>query len=244
MKSAQKIFSLLLTATTLTGLVACGGGGGGDSTDKIAPKFVSASTDTAGKTVVLAFDEPLLATTAPAGAFSVAVAGANASITGVTASYTGVTLTLGTAIAYGQTITATYTAPANDAGTSNAAIQDNAGNDAASVSSSEVSNKVANPSVVPAGITVKLNAAAATPLANGEFSAPSGAKVNISDTQVRLGSSSSSTKDAAGNTATTSTTIHAMSASTYEATFNNTPSGGVTTITFSNVPYTLKLRWQ
>lgn len=243
MKSAQKIFSLLFTATTLTGLVACGGGGD-DSSDKTAPKFVSASTDTAGKTVVLAFDEALSATSAPAGAFSVAVAGANATITGVTASGTGVTLTLGTAITYGQAVNVTYTAPANDANTSNAAIQDSVGNDAASISSSAVNNKVADPNAVPAGVTVKINNAAATPLANGEYSAVSGAKVTVQDAQARLGSFSTSTMDSSGNSATTSMSISSMNASTYDATFNTTPSGGLTTITFSTVPYTLKLRWQ
>lgn len=243
MKLAQKTLSLLLTVTALTGLMACGGGGG-DSSDKTAPKLVSASTDTAGKTVVLAFDDLLSTTTAPAGAFSVAVAGANATITGVTANATGVTLTLGTAIAYGQTVTATYTAPASDATTSNAAIQDAFGNDAASFSSSAVSNKVANPNAVPAGVSVSLNGAAATPSANGEFTAAIGTKVTVQDAQSRLGNSSSSSKDASGNNAATSMSIHSMSATRYEVTVTNAPAGGLTSIEFSSVPYTLKMRWQ
>ncbi len=125
--------------------------------DTAPPVFASATVN--GGSLVLAYSDtsPLDAAHAPAGgAFTVLVDGTAVAVTAVTvngAAHT-VTLTLATPVTNGQAVTVAYTDPTfgNDAN----AIQDAAGNDAASLPATPVANNT--PPVVvtppPAGTTV------------------------------------------------------------------------------------------
>ena len=103
--------------------------------DTVAPTFVSAAMNGLKTKVVLTYDEDLGATTAGSGAFGVSVNSSSRGVTGVSISGSTVELTLASSVNEGETVTFTYTAPGVSAATSNSAIQDLAGNDAASVSS-------------------------------------------------------------------------------------------------------------
>ena len=103
--------------------------------DTVAPTFVSAAMNGLKTKVVLTYDEDLGATTAGSGAFGVSVNSSSRGVTGVSISGSTVELTLASSVNEGETVTFTYTAPSVSAATSNSAIQDLAGNDAASVSS-------------------------------------------------------------------------------------------------------------
>jgi uncharacterized repeat protein (TIGR02059 family) len=99
-----------------------------------APVFMAATTSADGLTVQMLFDQPLQVTpTAPASAFAVMVAAAAATISAVTVTGSQVNLTLSAAITHGQAVTVAYTAPAAAAATTNAAVQNAAGEDAAYV---------------------------------------------------------------------------------------------------------------
>ncbi len=101
--------------------------------DTTPPTFTSATTSADGLKVILTYNEPLNATTAAKTAFAVKVAGAAATVNSVSVNGSTVELTLATAVAQGQAVTVGYTAPAANAATSNAAVQDTAGNDAATL---------------------------------------------------------------------------------------------------------------
>ena len=107
----------------------------GSTYDTVAPTFVSAAMNGLKTKVVLTYDEDLGATTAGSGAFGVSVNSSSRGVTGVSISGSTVELTLASSVNEGETVTFTYTAPSVSAATSNSAIQDLAGNDAASVSS-------------------------------------------------------------------------------------------------------------
>jgi uncharacterized repeat protein (TIGR02059 family) len=105
--------------------------------DTTPPVFQSAGVD--GATLTLTYNETLDAAQPPAAsAFTVTANGAPDSVTGVSVSGSVVTLTLGTAVTNGQAVTVAYRDPsgANDA----LAIQDAAGNDAASLATTPVGN--------------------------------------------------------------------------------------------------------
>jgi uncharacterized repeat protein (TIGR02059 family) len=106
-----------------------------------APVFQSAATSSDGSKVVLTYGEALSATTAAASAFAVTVDGAAATVTGVAVVGSTVELTLAAAVKNDQLVTVAYTDPtaADDAN----AVQDAAGNDAASLSATAVSNQSA-----------------------------------------------------------------------------------------------------
>jgi uncharacterized repeat protein (TIGR02059 family) len=100
------------------------------------PALISINVSTAdGKTVVLTYNETLNATTAPASAFSVVSAGRTTVPTTAVASGSTVTLTLPTGAEGSGTVVVNYTAPAVNTATTNAAVQDSAGNDAVSLPS-------------------------------------------------------------------------------------------------------------
>jgi uncharacterized repeat protein (TIGR02059 family) len=119
-----------LTTTTVTNAVV----------DSVAPTLQSSTTSTDGSKVTLTFSEALHATTAAAGQFSVNVAGVTQTPTAVAVSGSTVQLSLSTLITYGQSVTVSYSDPttSNDS----AAVQDLAGNDAASITASAVTNAV------------------------------------------------------------------------------------------------------
>ncbi|WP_266125820.1 BapA/Bap/LapF family large adhesin [Acinetobacter bereziniae] len=118
---------------------------GGDTT---APTFVSAAVDTTGTSLTLTYSEALDGTHPPAvGDFTVTAGGQVVTVTGVTVVGSTVVLTLGTPVTAGQAVEVGYTDPT--AGNDLNAIQDAAGNDAASLPATPVSND----STVPGGDT-------------------------------------------------------------------------------------------
>jgi len=109
------------------------------NTEAVAPTLVSAAVNAAGTSLTLTYNEALNSTTAPTGAFAVTVGGVSRSVTGAVVSGSTVVLTLASAALSGAAVTVAYTAPTSDLATTNNAIQDTAGNDAATFNSSAVS---------------------------------------------------------------------------------------------------------
>ncbi|MEY4284587.1 MAG: hypothetical protein RL111_1262, partial [Pseudomonadota bacterium] len=122
--------------------------------DTASPTFVSATTSTDGKKIILTYSEDLGATTAKAEAFTVKVGSTVVAINSVAVVGKTIELTMSTAIKKGDAITFAYQAPASDASTTNTAIQDKTGNDAASQKETVVNNALNG--VVPAP-TLALN---------------------------------------------------------------------------------------
>ncbi|MGY8628421.1 BapA/Bap/LapF family large adhesin [Nitrosomonas europaea] len=109
--------------------------------DTTAPTFVSAATSADGSSLVLTYDEPLDTTHPPAtDDFVVNVDGTPITVSNVTVNGSTVTLELATPVNNGETVTLSYTDPT--AGDDLNAIQDLAGNDAASLLNSPVTNTV------------------------------------------------------------------------------------------------------
>ena len=100
--------------------------------DTTPPTLRSATANTAGTQVTLTFNEPLNATTAVASDFAVSVGATSKTVSSISVSGSTVILTLGTPAASGEVISVAYTAPTPNSATSNSAIQDIAGNDAIS----------------------------------------------------------------------------------------------------------------
>jgi uncharacterized repeat protein (TIGR02059 family) len=100
--------------------------------DTTPPTLRSATANTAGTQVTLTFNEPLNATTAIAGDFAVSVGATSITVSSISVSGSTVILTLGAPAAIGDIISVAYTAPTSNSATSNSAIQDIAGNDAIS----------------------------------------------------------------------------------------------------------------
>ena len=100
------------------------------------PELTGAIVD--GDTLVLNYDEDLDETSEPAtDAFSVTVAGTEHAIDGVSVAGSAVTLTLASAVAAGETVVVSYTAPSDTAASR---IQDLAGNAASSFTDQVVVN--------------------------------------------------------------------------------------------------------
>ena len=131
--------------------------------EAVRPTLTAAATAADGTKVVLTYDETLSSTTAATSAFTVHVSTANAtstpSVSAAAASGTELSLTLGSAVKAGQVVTVDYADPttANDAN----AVQDAAGNDAASLSARAVTNTVAEDATV-AGLSMSLSSATLT----------------------------------------------------------------------------------
>ena len=115
--------------------------------DDIAPVLSSATVN--GTVLTLAWSEPLDAASQPAaGAFTVTVGTAGRTVSGVAVSGSAVTLTLASAVAAGETVTVSYTVPAEaDA----ARIEDAAGNDAAGLTGQAVANETPTANEAPTG---------------------------------------------------------------------------------------------
>ena len=106
--------------------------------DITAPTFSSAATSTDGTKVVLTYDEALSATTAATSDFTVTTGGSANTVTAVAISGSTVELTLTNAVKNDQAVTVAYADPSGSNDTN--AVQDSQGNDAASLSSTSVTN--------------------------------------------------------------------------------------------------------
>ena len=103
-----------------------------------SPIFQSAATNTDGTKVVLTYDEALSATTAAASAFTVTSGGIANDVTAVAISGSTVELTVSRPIPSWHALTVAYADPSGSNDTN--AVQDSQGNDAASLSSTSVTN--------------------------------------------------------------------------------------------------------
>ena len=231
-------------------LAACGGGSGGsvdgNSTakeDVTPPKIVSAALDETGQNILLTFDEALSPTTAPSATFKVSAGTTTVLVGDVAVSGSSVKLKLSNAIALGQTVLLTYSAPDANTAATNQSIQDLVGNDASSITNYSVTVPAApvteNPIILIGGVKPTLNAA-------GEYIATSGAKVTITDTEGRLSTLQISSQNSLGEKASTAQNITTLTANKYEVTFSSVPTGGLTTMTFSSFEpdLVIKLRWK
>ena len=123
------------------------------ATPSEGPVITGATTSTDGTEIILTYHQTLSTTTAASSAFTVSVSTANTapatrSVTALALDDQTITLTVGTAIKAGQTVTVDYADPTavNDAN----AVQDAAGNDAASVTGVAVTNTVVEDATVSA----------------------------------------------------------------------------------------------
>jgi len=116
--------------------------------DTARPSLLTAATGTASTSVVLTFNENMQSTNLPTvGSFQVlgSVTGLH-TVSGLSVSAGVLTLTLGTGLLPTETVSLSYTAPTDSIATSNAALQDLAGNDALSLGTPaplSVVNKIA-----------------------------------------------------------------------------------------------------
>ncbi|MEQ1321573.1 Ig-like domain-containing protein, partial [Acinetobacter guillouiae] len=116
--------------------------------DVTNPLFQSAHVDSSGTQLTLTYSEALdSANLPPSSSFSVNVGGQLVNVTGISVNGNVVILTLGTPVTAGQTVTVGYTDPTT--GNDPNAIQDIAGNDAATLPPTAVDNG----STVPGGDT-------------------------------------------------------------------------------------------
>ena len=138
---SEGVHSLTVIATDATGNSSDPSASFTLTIDTTAPTFVSAATSIDGSSLVLTYDEPLDTTHPPAIAdFVVNVDGTPVTVSNVTVNGSTVTLALATPVNNGETVTLSYTDPT--AGDDLNAIQDLAGNDAASLLNSPVTNTV------------------------------------------------------------------------------------------------------
>ena len=117
-----------------------------DDDDKAAPTFSSAATNSDGTKVVLTYNEALDSTTAAASAFAVTTDGAANAVTAVAVSGSTVELTLTNTVKNDQAVTVAYNDPTSDNDIN--AVQDSAGNDAASLTSTSVTNSTVKDSLL------------------------------------------------------------------------------------------------
>lgn len=108
--------------------------------DLTAPVFQNAAVSSDGTKIVLTYNEALGATVAMAKAFGITVAKKPLAASSVAVDGSTIELSLASTIKSGQLVTLAYKAPKSDAGTSNLATQDSAGNDAISLSKISVTN--------------------------------------------------------------------------------------------------------
>ena len=106
-----------------------------------APGPVLQSASANGSTVTLAYSEALSSVGPAAGSFTITADGVADAVTSATVAGQTVVLTLATPVANGQAVTVGYTDPT--AGNDLNAVQDTAGNDAASVPATAVANNTA-----------------------------------------------------------------------------------------------------
>jgi len=100
------------------------------TTDTVAPVLASSAVNTSGA-AVLTFSETLGATGPSASAFTVTVDGVTLTVTSVTIVGATVVIVTSPRIEAGKAVTIVYNAPSSSSATSNSAIQDATGNDAA-----------------------------------------------------------------------------------------------------------------
>ena len=115
----------------------------------VPPTYVSTAINTAGTIVTLTYSETLSSTTALASAFTVTASGNTVAVSSVAISGSTVQLTLSSVISSEKTLTIAYAAPTASGATTNTAIQDVVGNDAASLTAVSFTNSSTVDQVAP-----------------------------------------------------------------------------------------------
>ena len=115
----------------------------------VPPTYVSTAINTAGTIVTLTYNETLSSTTALASAFTVQASGTDVVVSSVAISGSTVQLTLGSVVSSEKTLTIAYAAPTASGATTNTAIQDVVGNDAASLTAVGFTNSSTVDQVAP-----------------------------------------------------------------------------------------------
>jgi uncharacterized repeat protein (TIGR02059 family) len=129
---ADGIWQVTSTQTSSAGQTSAASTPVSLTVDTTPPTVVSAEMNTAGTQLTITFNEEL-GTTAPAiGDFLITVDGVTVAVTAVSVSGSTAILTLATPATAGQVVGVVYTAPTSSTASSNAAVQDRAGNDALS----------------------------------------------------------------------------------------------------------------
>lgn len=126
--------------------------------DGSAPVAGTPQTSINGNSITITYDETLSATAPTVGAFSVSVNGVSNSVSSVSISGQSIQLTLSFSVINTASVTLAYLDPT--AGNDTNAIQDEAGNDAASITTTSVTNLSTSTSNTSA--TISLNPAAMT----------------------------------------------------------------------------------
>jgi uncharacterized repeat protein (TIGR02059 family) len=128
--------------------------------DGVVPTYISSAVNAIGTKVILNYSEALNETTAAGGTFTVTVAGTIATISSISVVSSTIEITMASRITTGQVVSFTYTDPTsgNDAN----AIQDAAGNDAATLGSTPVTNSSTITKPVFTAPTTGLTATAGT----------------------------------------------------------------------------------
>jgi uncharacterized repeat protein (TIGR02059 family) len=207
------------------------------NTEAVAPTLVSAAVTaetggTAGTKMTLTFSEALSSTTALPSAFTVGVASGSArTVSSAVVSGSTVVLTFTPAVQRTDTVTVAYAAPTpSSLETTNTAVQDSAGNDAASFSATSAMNNSTYDTVAPTFVSAAMNGART--------------KMILTYSEALLASgppaanrfSYKVTKGGTTNTYTPSATV-VVSGSTVEVTLLTTPSTAVVatgdTVTFT-----------
>ena len=134
------------------------------NTEAVAPTLASAAVTaetgaTAGTKMTLTFNEALGSTTALTSAFTVGVAsGSNRTVSSAVVSGSTVVLTFTPAVQRTDTVTIAYAAPTpSSLETTNTAVQDSAGNDAASFSATSAINNSTYDTVAPIFVSAAMN---------------------------------------------------------------------------------------
>lgn len=136
--------------------------------DTTRPSLLTAATGTAATSVVLTFNETMQSTSLPpAGSFQVlgSISGLH-TVSSLSISAGVLTLTLAIGLLPNETVSLSYTAPADSIATGNAALQDMAGNDALSLGTPAplaVANKIA-PLLVSQALALSVDGTALTEL--------------------------------------------------------------------------------
>jgi uncharacterized repeat protein (TIGR02059 family) len=105
--------------------------------DRVSPTYTASSAVVAtdGMSMTLTYNEALSSVTAPPSAFTVTSGGIGRTVTSVATDGSKVVLYFASPLSQVATTTVAYSAPTDAAGTSNSAVQDIAGNDAATLAS-------------------------------------------------------------------------------------------------------------
>jgi uncharacterized repeat protein (TIGR02059 family) len=127
------------------------------TTEGVAPTLVSAAVDSTGEFLTLTYSEALGTTTALTTAFAVTYGGSSKTPTARSVSGSTVVLTLSPRVQRTDSVTVDYAAPTADLETTNTAIQDAAGNDAASFSATAATNSSTYDTIVPTFVSGAMN---------------------------------------------------------------------------------------